>query len=97
MEPRFFQVGHGRGLEEIFIFRCCNDSLALLCHTVRIEESPCQVDDGLIAPMHNQPFRIRGYGNDGSFQVFFSCVFHEFIYVFRCDDDSHAFLRFGNG
>lgn len=46
--------------------------------------------------LHDQAFCIRSDSDDRPLQVFFGGIFHEFIDVFRSDDDSHTFLRFGN-
>ena len=45
----------------------------------------------------DQSFGIRSHGNDRRFQIFFGGVVHEFIDIFRGNDDSHSFLRFRNG
>ena len=96
IEPGLGDVFDFRSLEEVFIFRSDDDGFAMLCDTVSIEEGAGNIDDVLVAPVHDQAFRVRSDGDDRRFQVFFSGVFHKFIDVFRGDDDSHTFLRFRN-
>ena len=96
IEPGLGDIFDFRRFEEIFIFRSDDDGFAMLGDAVGIEESAGNIDDVLVAPMHDQAFRIGSDGDDRRFQVFFSCVFHKFIDVFRSDDDGHTFLRFGN-
>ncbi len=35
-------------------------------------------------------------GNNGCFKIFFGCQTFEFVPILSCQDDSHAFLGFGN-
>ena len=96
IEPGLGDVFDFRSLEEIFVFRSDDDGFAMLGDAVGIEESAGNIDDVLVAPVHDQAFCIRSDSDDRRFQVFFGGIFHEFIDVFRSDDDSHTFLRFGN-
>ena len=96
IEPRFGDVRYFGSRKEIFVFRSRDEGLAALGYAVRIEKGSRNIDDVLAAPVHDEALRIRRNGDDRRFEVFFRCVFHEFIDVFRRDDDGHAFLRFGN-
>ena len=95
-EERVSDITYRIGCKEIFFFRSRDNSIPLLCYAIGIEECPGDVDDVLIAPVHDQPFRVRSDSNDRRFQIFFRRVFHEFFHMFRSYYDSHAFLRFGN-
>ena len=96
VKPRFGDVRYFRSRKEIFVFRSRDEGLASLSYAVRIEEGSRDVDDILAAPVHDEALRIRRNGDDRRFEVFFSRIFHEFVDVFRRDDNGHAFLRFGN-
>ena len=69
----------------------------MLLHAVRVEKGTVHRDDGLAAPLHDEPRLCRHLCDRRCLKVLLLCRRAEDFDVLLVEDDRHALLRFGYG
>ena len=99
IQPLFLRVCRSllRTFQDIsFLVWNIYQNFCLLMSTIGIQERTGNIYNFFISPFENQTRFFCNNGYNNSLQILLIGIFHEFIYIFRVNHNSHTLLRFRN-
>ena len=65
-------------------------------HTIGIQKTPLNIDDGFPVPVHDQIWLFCHFCNNDCQQIFLSCCSDKLLHIFWADHHCHPLLRLRN-